>query len=64
MYFRGSPGFSDRAAISLPQRDVSMTTEDSTTVVDINTEDQINMPSVLGLPQDMAREKLERRAAL
>ena len=38
---------------------VSMTTEDSTTVVDINTEDQINMPSVLGLPQDMAREKLK-----
>ena len=36
-----------------------MTTEGSTTVVDINTEDQINMPSVLGLPQDMAREKLK-----
>ncbi len=38
---------------------VAMTTEDSTTVVDISTEDQINMPSVLGLPQDMAREKTE-----
>ena len=38
---------------------VAMTTEDSTTVVDISTEDQINMPSVLGLPQDMAREKLK-----
>ena len=38
---------------------VAVTTEGAPTIVDINTEDQINMPSVLGLPQDMAREKLK-----
>lgn len=38
---------------------VTVTTEASAPVVDINTDDQINMPSILGLPQDMAREKLK-----
>lgn len=38
---------------------VTVTTQAPTTVVDINTEDQIYMPNVLGLPKDMAREKLK-----
>ena len=45
----GSPG----------NESVAITTEASTAVVDISTDDQTYVPNVLELPQDMAREKLK-----